>query len=209
MTECGIDDVANVGAYWITIGQLAQGMYSGSSYVDGTPSQRRGAVRAIRDVAAHESSQRKGCFVLLAPFFNDADEGVREEAASALTYHELLKDEGAPALVMPFVHGLAFETAGDRFLHELENLDASLEPFSDALLAIAQRFQEDLRQTVQNSGSRLFLAGDSLATVVFRLYQQTDRHGRPESHSRSLDALDALLRANVGQLRELVKQIDA
>lgn len=100
------------------------------------------------------------------------------------------------------------EATGDRFLGELETFDGSLEPFREALLTLAERFQKELREDVVSSGSRLFMAGDSLSTVVFRLYQQTNRAANADVQRRALDVLDALLRANVGRLSQVVRELE-
>jgi hypothetical protein len=199
-----------VAAYWTTVGNTLENLYTtlASQAAGGPTAARVGVVRALVDIAHHHDEHRAGCLDRLAGFLEDEDDKVLDAADRIFRRDGFLDTEGAPAFAERFARSAAFGRDPNSLLHQLSEFEGSLLPYADAIEASVAHLSGPLAIATQ-SVHRLGMAGRDIATILLRLYQQSEGADDAALKSRCLDQWDALLRGRVGTGQDVLRKIDS
>ncbi len=203
------EKAVELAAYWATVGNATEGMYTTLAQIaaSGTPRQRVGVVRALVDVAQHEN-YRTASLAKLMPFLNDGDEHVLDAADSIFRRDGFLDMKEAPAFAHEFARSPAFRRDPTSLLHQLEEYEGSLLSFADAIEASVVQLSGVLAASTQSMANHNAMAGRDIATILLRLYQQSESASDRDLSRRCLDQWDALLKARVGMGQDVLTKID-
>lgn len=198
-------------AYWTTVGAALEALYPelASQSVSGSAAARVGVVRALVDIAHHHDEQRAGCLDRLAGFLEDEDEKVLDAADRIFRREGFLDTDEAPAFAKQFARSAAFRRDPNSLLHQLSELEGSLLPYADAIEASVAQLSGPLASATHSVAHRLGMAGRDIATILLRIYQQSEGADDAALKSRCLDQWDALLRARVGTGLDVLQKIDS
>lgn len=160
----------------------------------GNAHQRRGLAEVAAANIGREDC-RTWCEGHLSTFFNDADEGVRKEAAASFRY---LKDdliEHYEPLIIAFIDSMSYYDDSMSLLHLLETSPRRLPGITCVVCdRFLDRFSDEARdvRTSRVSDARI------VTQIVFRTYHQ---HQEDDWTRRALDLIDRLCLERIGDAR--------
>ncbi len=233
------ESTVELAAYWTAVGNTLEGLYRGLSRAldilpqskgvigylltlldlllrklqwrraHASPSHRIGVVRALVDIAHHDDEHRAECLDRLAGFLEDEEEKVLDAADDIFRRDGFLDTDEAPGFAERFARSGAFRRDPNSLLHKLSEFEGSLLPYADAIEASVGQLSGPLADATNSLTHRLGMAGRDTATILLRLYQQSEGAADAALKSRCLDQWDALLRARVGIGQDVLRKIDS
>lgn len=202
--------VASHGAAWATGTWLQTGRLESwmSACKSGSVPQRKGVADVASGWIRNEDFTQK-CIGLLEGFFNDDSSEVRGKAGSLFRGDDILHRSEVIALSQRFVDTLAFDDDPGRLLWGLESYTGNLKSYAETLLKACEKFGSALAEASRDFSTSI--AGDTreLATLMLRLYQQSQDSGDRELQTKCLDAWDMIIRSRVGGLYGVLEKIDS
>jgi hypothetical protein len=230
---------AELAAYWTTVGNVLQGLYRSQARELGLMPMRKGVVglllilldrlsrrmrrpraylssthrvgvvRALVDIAHHHEEHRAGCLDRLAGLLDDGNEKVLDAVDRIFRRDGFLDTDEAPAFAEQFARSAAFTRDPSALLHQLSEYEGSLLPYAGAIQASVAQLSGPLASATQSVSHRHGMAGRDIATILLRLYQQSERTNDAGLKSRCLDQWDALLKARVGTGGDVLAKMDS
>lgn len=196
-------------AYWTTVGSTLDSLYTemANRAASGPTAARVGVVRALVDIAHHHDEHRAACLDRLAGFLEDEDEKVLDAADRIFRRDGFLDADEAPGFAERFARSAAFRRDPNSLLHQLSGFEGSLIPYADAIETSVAQLSGPLASETQSIANRHGMAGRDIATILLRLYQQSEDDA--DLKRRCLDHWDALLRARVGTGQDVLRKIDS
>jgi hypothetical protein len=146
---------------------------------------------------------------LLAEFLADEEDKVLDAADRIFLHDGFLDTEDAPAFAERFAHSAAFTRDPTSLLHQLSDYEGSLLPYTKSIEASVLQLSGPLANSTRTMAHRTSMAGRDIATILLRLYQQSEASGDRELRSRCLDQWDALLKARVGMGQDVLAKMDS
>jgi len=207
--ESSDEEAAKLAAYWATVGNLVEGIYAelAQAAASGVPHQRVGVVEALISMVQHES-YRTTCLAKLTTFLNDPDDKVLHAVDGMFRRDGFLNMNEAPEFAHKFARSVAFRHDPTMLLHRLVKHEGSLLPFADTIEACVAQLSGALAASTQSSAYHNSMAAGDIATILLRLYQQSEAASDRDLRRRCLDQWDALLKARVGMDQDVLTKID-
>lgn len=192
-------DAATLGAYWTTVGCVAEGLYSelAEACRNGTVPQRIGVAGALVDLSKVDK-YRDSALKILPCFFSDPDESVSNKAAHIFYRNaEMLNQPTGPSLALELANSLAFQRDPSDLLMPLDRYAGSLLPYAEVMVAVANSASGILASLIRNHQTRHGIVSRVLPDILLRLYQEAEGVNNTEIRHRCLDAWDSLLKSQV------------
>jgi len=205
------EKVAELSAYWSTIGHVVESIYVelATRAASGGIFQKVGVVHGYVDLAHHYDDHRAESLLRLASFLNDPEEEVLDASNRIFRQVGFLDTKEAPSFAEEFARSAAFRRDPTSLLHQLVEHEESLLPFVGAIEACVEQLSGPLLNSTQSIAHRNGFAGGDIATIMLRLYQQSETADDLDLKHRCLDQWDALLRARVGTGRDVLVKLDS
>lgn len=196
-------EIAAAGARRICLISLdieeAQGL--AKECISGTTAQRIGAA-SIFAVNLHLARLREYCEKILKDFFHDPDEQVQKAAADFVRHLNADEIQEYSDLIEAFVESPSY-LADSYFLTRI--LEESINPLSEIMLKVAERFLDVAGDTATDIQSRNSLEASAKSKLVLRGYNHSNE---ADLRSRYLDMIDRMLRIRVHGLDNIVSSFE-
>lgn len=204
MVQSPLDEVATKGAGWITVVWVNTGKLDHlmTTCAIGHVAQRKGVTQTL----VNEVIQGRGhdaAAELLGHLFDDADDEVRQLAASGFHSSEILRGQRGIQLANAFANSRAVSDKFDFFFMGLKSTPDSLVPYADAIFSALDRLVPRGAMDLSDLRWRV-LGNEQMVEVLLRLYEQSD-HDR-QLRKRCLDEFDRLLAQQIGS--KVIEQLD-
>jgi hypothetical protein len=198
-------EAAELGAFWVTVGHIAGGVYSdlAASCLQGDPAQRKGAGNALA-LLAHEPEWRQAALPGIAGLFSDPEPRVVAEVIDPLRQPAFLKSPDGPALAAAFVESPAFASYPRDLFYGLAEHCESLVPYAPAIQRAVARFADQFAAAPERA-----INAWTLPPVLLRLYEQAEGPALKPVREACLDAWDLFLRGHLDLGRDLLGELDA
>lgn len=197
-------DVCQAGARLAGIAALEHSEAAGDlveEALSGTPKHRLGIAQvAAANVAEPEC--REWCERHLGRLFNDDDEDVRQEAASCFRYLRNDSLESYGDLIVSFCESKAFQEDSYSVLHSLEQ---SLGRLPGITCVVCEKFLDRFGKEANDISSRRFGDSRTVASLIFRTYQQ---HQDDEWTPRALGLIDRLCAEGISDAGKEFEQFE-
>jgi hypothetical protein len=193
MLSCPDSKIVERGANWVGEAWLHKGQWPElfDQVISGSSSQRLGVLAAIvRAVLDDRGGER--ALALLTRAFDDAEQEVRDKAASIFRHGKFFNHALAVRITEVFINSKALDNNIDDFIYGLHDETISLRPFASALALIAKELTtpvDDQMRALRRTTNTSMLAG-----LLLRLYEQSEND--PQCRRLCLDAWDKLLQEN-------------
>lgn len=204
-----IDDVAELGAAWVTacwldgvdLDEMVKGCRRGSK------AQRLGvvdvAVQYLSDARAPEMAT-----TLVEEAFEDSDADVRRRAARVFHTDGVWETNAVLPLADTFVRSPSFVDSPDSLLHSLIEYTGNITQFSSVVFEAADIVAGPLADSTRHLSRRAAFAGDEVSTLLLRLYETAYSARSRTLQDGCLDRWDRLLENGVGLPRSHLKRLD-
>lgn len=204
------EKVVEIGAFWVTAGQLGEGLYGGlaARCLAGNEAHRRGAAKAMVQLLWRPESKQRALRGLL-DLLHHSDEAAGKEVAHLLREEEILASPEGSRLAEAYVQSSAMENNPGGLFYGLRNFTGSLVPYASILLKAVQRLGGDLAPATRDFSTRLSGAVRFLPEILLRLYEQAEDPKLGSVRKTCLDAWDSLLRGQVGVSWDVLRRLDA
>ena len=167
----------------------------------GGPALRRGVAHvAAANLAI--PAYRSWSEATLAALFDDGDAGVRRRAAACFRQVTDAPLETYGDLIAAFCNSTAF---GDDPASILQMLDTSRERLPGTTCTVCERFLDRFADEALDARSSRHEDAATVATLVFRTYQQ---HQQDAWTGRALDLIDRLCLERIGDARDALEQFE-
>jgi hypothetical protein len=166
----------------------------------GDVAQRKGSAKAI--AAFFDSEEHRDmCEPLLAALFDDPAPEVRQTALG------VFRDREGKAIghMRGLVRAAVRTSAGaEAVVWAIEHTSTPVLDLAEEILEVGELFSTSLAEQASSIQHSLFAEGRSISKLLLRLYEQAEGDSNSRLRGRCLDAIDALLRARVGDVSEAI-----
>jgi hypothetical protein len=155
---------------------------------------------AAANIAEHEC--REWCERQLGGLFDDEDQDVRQQAATCFRYLKSDSLEVYSKLILAFCDSRAYQDDSFSVLHMLEQ---SLGRLPGITCVVCEKFLDRFSSDANDMRSRRFGDSRTVASLVFRTYQQ---HPNDEWTARALDLIDRLCAESIADAGREFEQFE-
>lgn len=207
MVDSGYDEAVEHGVSWMVVTSLEAGFGASalSLYLGGSRAHRKGCAAVAVEFARTDSTEA-ACQEILTHLFDDESEDVRKEASSVFHHHDLYARPGFEVFAEKYSRSRAFLDDPWILLHGLAAYPGRLSRFSNVILDVCDVIGGDrVEHNLRVRGHDV----DDLASVLLRLYEQSQDGGDRPTQTKCLDAWDGLLERGLGGVREQLAELDS
>jgi hypothetical protein len=201
MIGSACDEAAEEGAFWVTVGHVAGGLYSdlaAASLLAGK-TQRKGAAHALARLC-READHRPAALPGVIDLFEDKEPEVVAQVVMVVRDKAVLESPDGPALAEAFVRSAAFSSYPGDLFFGLTDFPGSLVPFATAIQLASARLEKLSANPDSTVGMRAWGSASLMLAPLFRLYD--------EAEGAALDTLDSYLRSGMDRGRNVLAKLD-
>lgn len=207
LSESQDDEIAKAGAAQVAARWIFFDLFGSElqTLMSGTLSQRKGLAEAVGQLLWIDDYTAK-CLPLAEVLLDDPHDEVRRMVAHSFIRDESLDRADAGLMLLRLIHSKSFADADQMLTWSLNERTSTLEPFADAVIAMAHAVSSELKSPESKQRYR-DLGG--VLKLLKRLYETTSGPNRESVRRNCLDALDVLLEASPSLGWTLVEGLEA
>lgn len=212
MIESDSEKTAEMGAFWVTAGQIGEGLYGdlAARCVIGSEAHRKGTAEAMAQLLQRpEPESKQAALRGLLDLLHSSDKAADSKVADLLREEEILESPEGPVLAEAYIRSSAMDDDPGDLFYGLQHFSGSLVPYAHILFAAVQRLGGDLAPATRDLSTKLSGAVSSLPELLLRLYEEAEDPHLRSVRKACLDAWDSLLRNRVGWSWDVLHRLDA